>query len=501
MKAEVMLRFLKSAGVMSVCVMSASIKTVMTLAVALAAVLSGPALAASNIELLLEEAVYLEETAGDLSAASEVYLKVLEAGQGQRADLARAHDRLATCYQKMGRLAEARHQWQELVQRYPEQKELVARARRELSSKPALTPVPWVDGEVLTYIVKLPTGLPVGVYVFAIESAADAEGDLWQIMTRRYHDGAANDQGFSRVTARQETMQPVQSAFRHTTMGTFETRYEDSQYRLTTYRPGGETDEKVVRHDQPVFDNDQWIYLTRRLPLELGYRTTLPLNIFTGEPMPVDFEVVKQKQCKVPAGTYDCLKAKSSIGQDFYYSTGPERLVVKMELSGASVELASVTHRRFSDITTLSDDEAGYSLTLPEGWFAQANGALTKGDRGVLHLLDQFAEQRSFFMWQEGRSKGEQDLEKLARRTINADSRALVGQKIVDDSWREGTVGGHEALYVTTEFRDGEARLSRYLVWVASDEKVGRFIFNVPSERLEALQPTLDEVVASLRLN
>ncbi len=458
-------------------------------------------LAATNVELQLEEAIYLEETAGDLAAATKIYLEMLENGEGQRSLLARAHDRLAGCYLKMGRPEDAERHFQKVIEQYPEEAELVARAQLALSASPALEPAPWVDGEVLTYVIKLPTGVQFGVYVFAIESGADASGDLWQIMARRYHDGAASDQGFSRVTVRQGTMRPVHSVFRHSMMGSFESHYEDSTFRMLSHQADGTSKESMIRHAQPVFDNDEWIYLTRSLPLALGYRTTLPLNVFAGEPLKVSFEVTKEKTVKVPAGTFECLKAKSSLGQTFYYSTGPERLVVKMDLPGATAELARVSHRRHSEEEIYRDDQAGFSLTLPAGWFVQGNSEFTKGKKGLLHLLDPGAEQRSFFLWADTPSNKEPELAKIARKTIAADSQALVGQKVRDDSWREDTVDGRPVLFVTTDFRDGEVRLSRYLVWIAGEHKIGRFIFNVPTDRLEALRPVLDEMVASLRLN
>ena len=458
--------------------------------------------AATSFELELEEAIYLEETTGDVEAAQRIYEKILADGDGQRSVLARVHDRLAGCYLKLGRQEDARQQFRTLIESYPEQTETVARARLHLSRQPPLGPTPWLDGEVLTYVIRLPTGAPYGVYVFAIESTVEGGVDAWQIRARRYHDGGLNDQGQSRLVVEQESLRPLRGIFMHSQLVSAEARYDKGSYRLTTHQAGGQAEEQTIEHEGIVFDNEEWFYLTRRLPLALGYSTSLQLNAYSvAHPIDVAFEVTGQKKVTVPAGSFDCFKAETSIGQTFFYSTGPERYLVKMKLPGATAELINVSHRRESETGSYSDEDLGFSLTVPGGWFFHPNDAVASAKKALLHLLDPGAEQRSFFMVTKTSLKEGKSLEKVARRVIASDATVLAEHTIREDSWRQETVGGLPALFVTTDFQDGEVEWSRYLVWVAGEGRVGRFIFNVPPEKLADLRPALDGIVAGLRFD
>lgn len=71
--------------------------------------------------VLLEKAVYAEETVGDLDAAIELYGQVIADAEANRATLAQAHYRLASCYLKKGQRREAIEELRKLVARYPGQ--------------------------------------------------------------------------------------------------------------------------------------------------------------------------------------------------------------------------------------------------------------------------------------------------------------------------------------------------------------------------------------------
>ncbi|MEM7350434.1 MAG: tetratricopeptide repeat protein [Acidobacteriota bacterium] len=467
-------------------------------AVALATLLLGPAAeAATNLELQLEEAIYQEETAGDVEKAISLYRKILDDSDGERSLLARTHERLAVCYRKLGREDDVRKTLRQLIDTYPEQTEVVQRARRALEHQLALEPAPWLDGEVLTYVIRLPTGVPFGVYSFAVESRTEDGVDAWQIRVRRFHDGAMRDQGRSRAVVERDSMRPLHGAFIHNLYGSAKARYDEGSYRLAL---GPE--EQVIEHEGVVFDNEEWVYLTRRLPLAVGYQTSLPLNTYSQpSPLDVSFEITGQKTVKVPAGTFDCFKAKTSIGQTFFYSTGPERYVVKMKLPGADAELVSVSQRREGESAVHHDDALGFQITAPPGWIFHPNEAMTDGKKALVHLLDPTAEHRSFFMFDKRAPKKGTPLEKLARKTLAGDATVLEQHTIREDSWREDEINGRPALFVTTDFRDGDLELSRYLVWVSGETTSARFVFNMPRERLNDLQPGIDEVVASLQLD
>lgn len=102
------------------------------LAIALAVGVSS-ATRAESASVLLEKAIYTEETVGDVDAAIEIYREIIEADQASRRAVAEAHYRLGVCYLKKGRAQEAIQAFERMTVDYPQQKQLVAKANERLA--------------------------------------------------------------------------------------------------------------------------------------------------------------------------------------------------------------------------------------------------------------------------------------------------------------------------------------------------------------------------------
>ena len=93
------------------------IATVMLLMLAMASALS-----AQESSVLLEKAIYSEETLGNLSEAINIYQQIVGKADTNRSTAALALYRLGMCYRKSGKEGEARAAFGRLLQQYPEQK-------------------------------------------------------------------------------------------------------------------------------------------------------------------------------------------------------------------------------------------------------------------------------------------------------------------------------------------------------------------------------------------
>ena len=80
----------------------------------------------------LERGIYLEETKGDLDAAINVYQKILEQAEPERSTAAQAKYRLGMCFLKKGKTGEATKAFEDLIAKYPDEKDLVEKARDQL---------------------------------------------------------------------------------------------------------------------------------------------------------------------------------------------------------------------------------------------------------------------------------------------------------------------------------------------------------------------------------
>src|SRR5690349_5208639 len=128
----------------------------------LAAALMGlPAECQSTAELL-QKGIYTQETVGDLDEAIRIYRQIINSASQSRTYAAQAQYRLAQCLLKKGENAEAVKAFQKVVQDYPDQKELVSKARVYVPDEFTLLPVPWTDDELSELRIKLAGGLEIG---------------------------------------------------------------------------------------------------------------------------------------------------------------------------------------------------------------------------------------------------------------------------------------------------------------------------------------------------
>ncbi len=93
---------------------------------------------------LLEKAIFTEETVGDLDAAIEMYREILERAEADRSYVAQAQFRLGMCYVKQGKTDEAAETLRQLVADFPQQDELVEKARARLAELGHALPEPGV---------------------------------------------------------------------------------------------------------------------------------------------------------------------------------------------------------------------------------------------------------------------------------------------------------------------------------------------------------------------
>src|SRR5260221_582797 len=85
---------------------------------------------------LLQKGIYLEETVGDLEGAMRTYKQVTQMAAESRASAAQAEYRMGVCLQKKGQQAEAINTFRSLIKDYPEQADVVAKAKESLPAEP-----------------------------------------------------------------------------------------------------------------------------------------------------------------------------------------------------------------------------------------------------------------------------------------------------------------------------------------------------------------------------
>lgn len=343
-----------------------------------------PANAASPAEAL-EKGIYNEETTGNLDEAIKHYRQVLSDAQKTEGLAAQAQYRLGRCLNKQGKKKAAVEAFKTLIRKYPDQKELVAKAQNMLPGQLKLLPAPWKSGERLTLTMMLPGGQRIGIIGCAVKAGRRDGKAVWEMGVRRYIAGGMNS-GVSSVVIDQESNRPITTAWDHTLLGAASAEWSNDKVVITKTTKDGKQETSTVEFDSPFYSNDQWMFGFRQLPMKVGYKSEVPVRVsFTGgNAIGIEVEVTKKEQVKTPVGTFDCFKVETNIGQTFWISDTPERYMAKFAGGGVEALLTSIDHDK---PVKLWNEKLKIAATVPAGWFHYASMSSNDETSGGFRLI------------------------------------------------------------------------------------------------------------------
>lgn len=480
-------------------------KSLILVVVAVAAVLaSSSAARAQSTSELLEKGIYTEETVGDLEAAIEIYDQIVSNAQADRPHVAQALLRMGLCYLKNGQEKEAGEALEKLIKDFPDQPDLVAQARQHLPEKQApelvLNPAPWEDGEMLKLTMKMPGGMEIGSVIKTVESETGAGKNAWRIDSYLIVS-LSNMQQFTSVEAEQDSFRPITGRTKHSMLGDTRALYSPDKVEVTTGKDGEEST-RQVKVDRVVYDNEQAVYLMRRLPLTEGYKTTIPIFTRFGETIDIGLEVLTKETVNVPAGTFECYKTNlMPVNQQLWFSADKNQYLVKFEANSVVVELTEIT-RLDNKPASYQDAETGISLSAPVGWYLLrcpfANPSLSFWLQMLPPELKAKATLCSMKM-------GTMSMPVLdSRGSAEMDITTLKGVHQVytvrEDSWTDLEVGGIPAVSYIADFLDKDRNMVDYRIYVAKKPDLYWFVFVVEKDQFEADKGEFDSIVASFSL-
>ncbi len=454
---------------------------------------------------LLEKGIFTEETVGDLDKAIDIYKQVVEESEANRKLAAQAQLRLAMCYLKKGQDDEATTAFEKLIENYPDQKELVAEARDHMPGRLVIGPVAWEDGEVMRLGISLPTGMKIGTFIWSVNQAqADAGEDVWRMKTRRYI-AINGSQGVSSVDANKEDFRPLTSRFMHTILGETNANYSPKQVEIISIAKGEDTT-NAIDLEVPVYDNEQAVYLIRRLPLEVGYKTTLPIMAtFGSQRLDIPITVLEKETLTVPAGEFECYKVdlliKNVMHQTMWFSADEKKVLVKLNAEGIVGELIAVEMQAAGDVVEYTDSKFGFTLSAPTGWSFYQTDQTNPTESGV-HLVDPDAtamnlldvdtlESLELNASQTPREMLESHLKRMAQHRADFKTR--------DDSWVEHTVGGRPAVSLYADFVDQGKPVVVYITAIAGETTLTKFKTLTTSDKLDKAKSQIDTVIATYK--
>ena len=468
-------------------------RTVVFVGVVAASLATGSAARAASAAELLEKGIYTEETAGDLDKAISIYEKVIAEAKAGHALAAQAQYHIGQCLLKKGKKAEATSAFQKLIADFPDQKDLVAKARKFVPEGLPLEPVPWVDGEALQMRMRFATGVELGNLIYTAGSAKLDGRKIWRVGSRMIV-GAMR--GMSRVDADWDTFRPIDSVFNNSVVGDFAIKYLPTQMIVTAEGPAGKSS-KTVDQSQVVYDNEQAMDVMRRLPLAPGYKTTLPVIGIGGENVKIPIDVQGKEMVQVPAGKFECFKVYLGlVNQTFWYAADPHRYLVKFEANIAVAELTSIDQIKPGEMRRYDDKKLGFSLAAPSDWFFYAAS-------GTVFFLDpQMAAESTL------RTAKVADLKPAEQKSLRAWAEAGAAEagrakkdfKVRSDSWKERTISGLPVISLVADYNDGKRKMIGHYTYIRGKTMGLKFAATMPQDQFDGYRKQFDPIVDSVKV-
>lgn len=455
---------------------------------------AAPAARADSPSELLEQGIYSEQTKGDLDGALLLYQKAIAAAKSDQALAAQAQYHIGACYYKKQDFTNASAAFEAVIKDYPDQKDIVAKAREYLAGATPLQPVPWQNNEVTRLDIRLAAGLKVGSAEYTVH-AGEANGQkIWRFSSRT--EAAAN-QSVSHVEVEAGTLKPLHSIWKHSLLGEVDAVYYPDHADLKTT---GKAGTNKLEFDGAVLDNEEVVQWMRCLPLENGYKTSQQILASLGSTLvPLKFEVSGPEQVQVPAGTYDCYKIELSIAQTFWYSSDSNHYLVKFEAGGAIAELTGVTQRTPGERAAYSDSTFGFSVSAPADWTFDKQET-SKADKAVVSILDPQGLASSILAVQTMSSLTPSETNSLlifAKARMADEAKVMKGFSTRPGSWQDGTLSGQPSLSVVSEYMEGKAKKVFYQVWSFGATNAVYFQSSLPAADFDGFRPKFDAVANS----
>jgi len=481
--------------------------------------------------ILLQEGIYAEEAEGNLDKAMGIYSQIREKYNDVERVSARATYQLGLCNLKKGDNKKAAELFEEVVGYYPQQTVMVKMAQEQLNklgvkktaegastekkAEPLkLEPAPWVDGEVMELRLKSPAGVEYGTIIYS----AKHNKNNWQIISHMHVSEGSVSQ-YTYVEADANSFAPIYGQTTNWT-GNFAAEYSKNNVKLTT----DTQDNKNTRDipvNQVVYDNEQVLYLIRRMPLAEGYEGSFPIFTVQGSAIvECRIKVLAVEDVNVEAGTFKCYKTDlsvysqevKSLQHTLWFSADEHKYLVKYDVGGtATMEMKQVSQRAKDMPIILESAEPAFSITIPADWQSYKYAKYGQVSQFILQLMPPDLKAWALLVWQE---RGTDPDAASAMTIAKADFGKLKGffenYAADQNGFKELKVNSLEAVQYLANYQESGNRLKKYSkpkdmveyrTYIVDASNVYWFVFRIEKENFEKNKSEFDSIINSFRTN
>lgn len=473
--------------------------------------------ASEPVSELLEKAIYKEESAGDLDAAIQIYQQIIQQAEANRHAVAQAHYRLGMCLIKKGDKEKGQEILAKLAEGYPEEKDLVKKAHEQLQPALNLIPAPWKNGEAFTLSILAPSGSEIGTLSYTAWLTEINGTPAWEISGEQSITLTTFTQS-TKVVAERDTFAPITGYTKNNLMGEFDARYSRGLVQVKIKGKQGEQT-KEFPLDQTAYDNEQALFLIRRLPLAENYKTSFPIfPVQGGVVVECGIEVTGKEKVKVPVGEYDCFAVKLQVRSQgavvlehrLWFSNDANRYVVKYDAGGATMELTKLQQgdNKSAEQPYYRDEGLGIMLKTPKDWGGFAGMRAPSGHKLVLQLKPPARLDAACYFDVKDRDPNITTARQALEENIKVPGTYFKSYVVRKDSWKERTVGGLPTVSMVADYegkvitRDAMAKpggpdkaIVDYRVSILGPKYIYTFGLQAEKDAFEKAKTEFDKVV------
>jgi len=374
------------------------------------------------------------------------------------------------------------------------------------TSQPAtleLQPAPWPKSEVMRLRLVTPAGMEVGEQIWTVQADKADDVEAWRIESRMTIP-VNNAWQFTQVLTRQDTFAPITGVTRHQG-GEFDARYGKNAVELTTTMKDNLTS-RTMDIDRKVFDNEQAIYVIRRMPLAEGYNGSFWIfPVQSSVVVECRINVTGKETIKTPAGEFECFALElrvfagntCALTHRLWISTDQHRYLVKYDADTVVMELVEAGPW-VKQPTTYTNREVGAAVTVPTGWFVYENQTPLPY-KFMLYLLSPEMKVWSVLATTE-LSLAEATPKEVADGDIQVLKGYFKGYTVREGSWADVTVAGRPAIRFVADYQDDGRTMVEERTYILGESMVYWFVFRVEKALFDQHKPVFEKIVSSLDL-
>jgi len=380
-----------------------------------------------------------------------------------------------------------------------------------------LESAPWPDGEILNMYVDTKAGMRIGMVRYVTELVTTARPDSvdavqnmpfrnrWKVQSYMVLP-TVNMRQYTDVQARLPDFAPIFGRTKNQS-GDYLAIYGDREIRLEVTR-GTETTVRSVPTNTTVFDNEQALFLIRRMPLKEGYEASFP--IFSPQSGSIFNCKIKVTGKETIPGMInrpmECHKVNLTIRHQgtvamqhtVWFSTDPHRWPIKYDSGAAVMRLWNWTTTKLEKAKFEQPWDVTKDLSLKKhpGWHFYLDTE-QKIYKFQVHMLPPELKAWATFIGN-AVPVGLDSPRKAAEVDIEILKGFFEDYHVREDSWEEVHVYKMPGVRYVADYKKNGVNMVEYRTYLTSKAMVFWFVFRIEKDQFDANKTEFDSIVLSL---